>query len=85
MKKLIEQIVAEVKGTSGLADELPEDAHIVYDLGLDSLQLIDLLLRIQEELDLEIDFDMFDFTHLESVAALNRFLSQQIRNANVVV
>lgn len=72
MKEKIVQLIAKVKDDTALADKLNESTHLVNDLGLDSLQLINLILLIEDEFSVEVDFNSFQIDHLSS---LDRFTS----------
>ncbi|MFE2560544.1 acyl carrier protein [Streptomyces sp. NBC_00090] len=51
------------------------ETSIVYDLGLDSLQMIEFLLTIEDALQVELDFETMDMDCLRSVDAFCRFVS----------
>lgn len=64
IEKEIISLIQEIKGNSDLCIE--EDTNLADDIGLDSLELINLILEIEEKYDVEIDLDEFDFDYLES-------------------
>lgn len=68
--KSIKEIIAEVKETPELMHTLTDDADIIQDVGLDSLQMMAFLLRIEETLGVRFDCECFDFSHLQSISAL---------------
>ena len=52
------------------ADAIPPDAHLVNDLGLDSLQLIEVVMALEDEFSLDIpDDDVPGVATVEGVAA----------------
>ena len=73
----IKEILGEVKENPALVANLTDDADIVNDVGLDSLQMVTFILKLEEELALEIDFDSFDFAHMSSLSRLGDFLGAQ--------
>lgn len=77
MKEKIKEILGEVKDNPDLAITLSDDADIINDVGLDSLQMITFILQIEEELDFEFDFDIFDYSHLSSIDIFCQFISEQ--------
>ena len=81
MKEQIKEILGEIKGNPTLTISLTDETDIINDVGLDSLQMVTFILRLEEELDIEIDFDSFDFSHLSSLNRLCDFLSIQERLA----
>lgn len=77
MKNKIKKLLSEVKENSILANTLSDDADIINDVGLDSLQLINFVLKIEEEFDIELDFEDLDYSHLTSISSLCEFISEQ--------
>jgi len=72
MKDKIIQIVSRIKDDAAVATRVTGSSHLIDDVGLDSLQLINLILLVEEEFDVQVDFDSFQFYHLSS---LDRFTS----------
>ena len=54
--------------------ELPDDASLLTDVRLDSLELLNFMLEIEAKLALHIDFEHLDYDHLRSLADLAAFL-----------
>lgn len=77
MQETIKKILSEVTGTPAAVETLADDTDIIYDIGLDSLQMVTFMLKLEEELDIQIDFDNLDFSTLMSVGSLCDFLSKQ--------
>ncbi|MEH1790998.1 MAG: phosphopantetheine-binding protein [Nostoc sp.] len=77
MQETIKKILSEVKDTPATAMALSDDTDIINDIGLDSLQMVTFMLKLEEELNIEIDFDNLDFSTLMSVGNLCDFLSKQ--------
>ena len=80
MYKQIKEILGKVKGNSDLYLNCPNNTDIINDIGLDSIQLIDFSLKLEEELHINIDFEKFNFCHLQSIENLYQFLQQSIPN-----
>jgi acyl carrier protein len=78
MEEKIIDLIIEAKGDTSLKDSLTNNSNIIEDVGLDSLQMINLMLRIEDEFGVEIDFDEFDFTHLNSINAFSKYLSNRV-------
>ena len=77
MQETIKKILSEVKDTPVGVMTLSNDTDIIHDIGLDSLQMVTFMLKLEEELDIQIDFDNLDFSNLMSVGSLCDFLSKQ--------
>ncbi|MEW4368883.1 acyl carrier protein [Paenibacillus kandeliae] len=77
------QMISEVKDDPACLTTLGPDSDIIHDAGLDSLQLIHFILRIEDEFDVEIDFEEFDMDHLGSVAKFCDFVNHSHAGASV--
>lgn len=69
MREKILKLLNEVVESNYTMEDIKYNPDIISDLGLDSLQIINFILLIEEELGIEIDFDDFDFD------AISRFLT----------
>ena len=78
MEKLI-QILAEIKNEPDLAARIVPGTDIINELGLDSLQMINLALRVEDEFQITIDFETFDFDTLLSVQAFWESIESMVR------
>lgn len=72
MEKKIINILSEIKEDEKLKDTLTGESSIIDDVGLDSLEMINFLLMIEEEFGKEIDFERLEYSNLESI---NKFVS----------
>jgi acyl carrier protein len=70
----IGNLVALVTKNPALAEKVNASTDLVNEIGLDSLQMIDFLLGLEDEFGVEVDFDSLDIQHLTSVEALCRFV-----------
>jgi acyl carrier protein len=77
MQETIKKILSEVKDTPVALITLSDNTDIINDIGLDSLQMVTFMLKLEEELDIQIDFENLDFSTLMSVGSLCDFLSKQ--------
>jgi acyl carrier protein len=71
----VKALLAEVLGEPALAAEIGDGAGIVTDLGLDSIQMINFLLQVEDEFDVELDFESLDLEHLGSVRRFCGFVA----------
>jgi len=74
MQEKIIAILSELKQDPTLLATITGTSDIVNDVGLDSLQMIQFILKVEDELDVQIDYDGFDFQYLQSVDAFVDFL-----------
>lgn len=74
IKEILAEIVSEK--TPVQPSELSEGASLLEDVGLDSLQLINFILRVEDEFGIEIDFENLDQCHLQSLRAFSDFVKQ---------
>ncbi|MBT2290217.1 acyl carrier protein [Paenibacillus albidus] len=76
MNNKIIEIIAEIKEDPTLLHKLDESSDLSQDAGMDSLQIINFILRIEEEFDIEVDFEQFDLEHLQSIDRFSQFIRQ---------
>jgi acyl carrier protein len=69
------QILAEVKNDPALVEKSGENTDIINEIGLDSLQMINFALRVEDEFGIVIDFEAFDFDLLLSLKSFCDFLA----------
>jgi acyl carrier protein len=60
-------LIAQVKDDATVASRVDGSSHLIDDVGLDSLQLINLILLVEEEFTVEVDFESFQIYHLRSL------------------
>jgi acyl carrier protein len=73
----IANLIAKAKDDINLVGNLKDSDDIIDDVGLDSLQLINLMLLVENEYDIEVDFDSFGREHLETITAFSNFIEAQ--------
>lgn len=56
--------------------------NLVDDVGLDSMELINLILEIEEKFDIEIDFDDFEYDCLECFDKFADFIYMAVKERN---
>lgn len=78
INKVIE-LACEVKEGSLSAEDLTKDSSLLTDAGLDSLQLINFILLVEDEYGMEFDFDGFDYDLLGSIESFCNYLSTQLK------
>lgn len=64
-----------------LAEEVKPEAHLINDLGVDSLDTVELIMGIEEEFDIEIDDDQAEklLTVAQVVAHVERLVPAQVK------
>ena len=72
------QILVEIKNDPDLAAWINSGTDIINELGLDSLQMINLALRVEDEFQITIDFETFDFDTLLSVQSFWEFIESMM-------
>lgn len=74
MEKKIISIISEIKKDNSFMDKLNETSSIIDEVGFDSLQMINFILRIEDEFGIEIDFEEFDMENLKSIKDFSNFI-----------
>lgn len=70
------RILSEIKKDPTLASRVSEATDLIRDVGLDSLELTELMLRLEDELGVELDLEEFDLRYLRRAQELVQFLSR---------
>ena len=74
MLEIIIKNIVELTENSEITNKINEEADLIYDIGLDSLQLISLFLAIEDEFNIEIDFEEFDFNEVNTIKKLMDYI-----------
>ena len=75
MQERIIRLIAQVKDDASLATRITGSSHLVDDVGLDSIQLINLILLMEEEFAVEVDFESFQVNHLTSLDRFTNYVA----------
>jgi acyl carrier protein len=67
MRERIIELIAQVKEDPSIAKQMVGSSHLVNEVGLDSLKVINLILLVEQEFSVEVDFDSFEIDHLSSL------------------
>jgi acyl carrier protein len=70
----LKRIVAKVKLDPTLSARLSESTDLIDDVGLDSIEMLQLMLEIEASLAIQIDFDRLEYSYLRSLQSLAAFL-----------
>lgn len=73
----LSQILVEIKEDKTLTDKLSENSNLINDVGIDSLQMISLMINIEEKFSVELNFSQINLDHLNSIGSLADFILQQ--------
>ena len=77
--RAIKEIVAKLKDAPDLATSLADTADLLDGVGLDSLELLQFMLELEERLAIRIDFDRLEYAYLGSIRTLAEFLATMPR------
>ncbi len=76
MQNRIIKIISEVKNDPSLIEKANNTSDIINELGVDSLELLNVILKVEDEFNIEIDFDEFDMDYLRSIDTFCKYLSE---------
>lgn len=79
MLEKLKDIIANVKEDETLRDTVTPATDLVNEVGLDSLQMIQFILLVEEAFGVEIQYEDLDFECLLSVQSFMRFLETMER------
>ncbi len=74
----LKDVLADLRGDPELKN-LPDNASVLGDVGLDSLELLQFMLEAEARLAVEVDFERLSFEQLESLTDLASFLDSMPR------
>ena len=74
----LKDVLADLRDDPDLK-HLPDDASVISDVGLDSLELLQFMLEVEASLAIEVDFERLSYDHLESLTDLASFLDSMPR------
>ena len=77
MNEKIANIICEIKEDSLLKERIFTSNDLLNDLDIDSLQLINIILKVEDEFDIQIDFDEFDMNCLKTLDGFVQYISLQ--------
>ena len=77
MEDKVKEILCNITGNNTYMQTLTGDYSIVEDTSIDSLQMINFILQIEEEFEIEVDFDEFDFDILKSSIRFCDYINKQ--------
>ena len=79
MHERIIEIVAEIQDDESLKQKLNRESDLINDAALDSLQLINFILQIEDEFGVEVDFETFELEHLGSVNRFVEYIAKMVK------
>jgi acyl carrier protein len=82
MIEKIKTILSQIKENIDISS-ISDNADLMNDVGLDSLQMINFLLQLVDEFDIELDFDSVDDNHMCSLPKLASFMDEMVNKAPV--
>ncbi len=74
----IKLILEEVAGEPSLAKKLSSSTDIITEVGLDSVQMINFVLVLEDEFGIEINFEKLDYSIFNSVDSLVNFICESL-------
>jgi acyl carrier protein len=69
----LKQLLSKLRNDPELLN-LSDQASVLRDVGLDSLELLNFMLEIEGSLGLKIDYEHLNYDHLESLSDFAAFL-----------
>ena len=76
MEKKIIGILSNLKNDKTLLTSLNAESDLINDVGLDSLEMINFILMVEDAFDIEINYETFDFTLLSSIDKISRYFEE---------
>lgn len=76
VEELVIKLLAETIENEDAAASWNSETDIINEIGVDSLQLVRFLLKLEEQLNITIDYDQLTFDDLATIGTLTKFLSR---------
>ena len=73
----VKKVIAKVMQDDEIMATINEDSDIIYDLGFDSLQMVDFLLEVEKEFSISINLEELNFEQVRSVRNFINFIGDQ--------
>ena len=78
MRSTLIEIIAKVKEDPDLRHRIDGGLHLMKDVGLTSLDMMQLFLEVEEEFDIEVDLDAVSLELFESIDRLGEFVAAAV-------
>ena len=59
--------------------KIDQDTNLIEDLGLDSLQTINFVLLLEDEFDIEIDFEEIEYEMFQKLSTLIEYIEEKLK------
>jgi acyl carrier protein len=76
LREVVAKSLAQVKRDSTIPARLHDDTNLLADVGLDSLELTELMLQLEDELAIELELGALERQHLQRLSSFEDFLSR---------
>lgn len=75
-REAIRQIIADEMGID--IEDITDNAHFIDDLNMDSLDYVEMIMRCEEEFEIQINEDEDEVTDHETVGKFVAFIEQKV-------
>ena len=75
IKDRLKSMLADISGNQSLRNEIKDTTDLIYGVGIDSIQMINFILKVEEEFAIEIDFDNFGIENMKNVEIFGEYIS----------
>ena len=87
IKEKLKTMIVEITGNESLSGNITDATDLINGVGLDSIQMVNLILMIEDEFSIEIDFENFSIENLKSVENFSQFITElkekkEVKNLN---
>jgi acyl carrier protein len=76
LRATVGRVLSAVKRDRSLASRLRDDTDLLSEVGLDSLELTELMLQLEDELQIELNLQAIERDHLTQLRRFELFLSR---------
>jgi acyl carrier protein len=76
MKAAIVALLNEIQGKHTVPETVPDDSNLVTDFGLNSLDMMNFILQIEEQFKVSIDLENFDLDYFNNLSLLVQYIGK---------
>ena len=83
VKERLKKMIVEITGNESLNGNISDATDLIDGVGLDSIQMVNLILMIEDEFAIEIDFENFSMENLRNIENFSQYIADLKGNPEV--
>jgi acyl carrier protein len=88
IKERLKVMLSEIKGDKTLVEKITDSIDLINSVGLDSIQMVNFILLVEDEFGIEINFENFGLANLKNIEIFGQYIMDlkakaEVSNLNV--